>query len=85
MNNASTVRELQPPAGLPGDVDGLFQRQSVVGSNFDYPFHVAAAHQLGDHVGLAFMLSQVEDSDDVRMGAETSHGLSAVFLVSGLA
>ena len=42
---------------------------------FDDSFNVAAAHKLGDHVGLALFFSQVEDGDDVGMGAQPAHGL----------
>ena len=34
-----------------------------------------AAHQLSNHVGLAFMLTQVKHSDDVGMGAKPPHSL----------
>ena len=32
-------------------------------------------HQLGDDVGLAVLLPEVEDGDDVGVCAETAHGL----------
>ena len=38
-------------------------------------FHVAAAHQLRDHVRLVLFLAQVEDGDDVGMGTQPPHGL----------
>ncbi len=48
---------------------------SAVVGIFDETFHVATTHKLGDHVGLPFMLPQVEDGDDVRVGAEAAHGV----------
>ena len=47
----------------------------MVVSILDDSLHIAAAHELGDHIGLAFVLAQVEHSDDVGMGAEAAHGL----------
>jgi hypothetical protein len=47
----------------------------VVLGFLDQSFHIPATHKLGDHVGLVLLLSQVEDGDDVRMGAESSHCL----------
>ena len=44
VDDASAVGELQPPAGLFGNVDGLFQAKTVVGSVLDDAFHVAATH-----------------------------------------
>ena len=38
-------------------------------------FHISTVHQFGDHVGLILVPSQVEDGDDVRMGAQSSHSL----------
>ena len=35
----------------------------------------SAAHQFSDHVGLVLFSAQVEDGNDVGMGAESSHGL----------
>jgi len=32
-------------------------------------FHVTAAHQLGNHIRLVLFLAQVENGDDVRVGA----------------
>ena len=41
----------------------------------DESLSVAALHKLRDHIGLAFMISQVEDGDNVGVGAQASHGL----------
>ena len=76
MDDAPAVSELQSPTGFSGNFDGLLQGKSVVRGILDDPFHVAATHQLGDHVGLVRLLTQVEHGDDVRVGAETAHGLS---------
>ena len=75
MHDAPAVGELHATAGLLGDLDGLFQGNPVVLGVFDDAFNVAAAHELGDHVGLALFLTQVEDGDDVGMGAQPAHGL----------
>ena len=40
-----------------------------------HPFHVPAAHQFGDHVGLTLLLTQVENGDDVGVRAQAPHGL----------
>ncbi len=50
-------------------------QSSKVGIVFEDSLNIASAHEFGDHVGLNFMLSQVEHSDDVGVGAETAHGL----------
>ncbi len=75
MDYAPAVGELQAPAYGKGDVDCLFQRDAVVVGGFQHPFHVSTAHQLGDHVGSAVLLSQVEDGDYVRVGTQPAHGL----------
>ena len=75
MDDAATVGELQTTARLDGDIDSLFQRQPVPLGIFYDTFHVAAAHKLGDHVGLAWacpeavegFLTQIKDGDYVRM------------------
>ena len=72
VDDAPRVGEFQAPAGLLRDVDGLFQRQAVVGGVCDDSFHIAATHQLSDHVGLASLLTQIEHGDDMRMGAEAA-------------
>ena len=73
--DAPAVGELQAPAGLPSYADGLFQAKTVVSGIPDNAFYVAATHQLGDHVGLALVVSQVKHGNDMRMGAKTAHGL----------
>ena len=65
VHDALGVGELQAPARLHGYVHDLVQRDTMVGSAIDNAFDIATAHELGDHVGLAFMVSQVEDGDDV--------------------
>ncbi len=75
MDYAPRVGELQATAGLFGNVDGLLQGQAVVGGILDNPFNVAAAHQLGDHVGLVPLLTKIEHGDDVRVGTEAPHSL----------
>ena len=47
----------------------------MVGGVFDQSFHVAAAHDLGNHVGLYTFLTQIENRDDVWMGAQPAHCL----------
>ncbi len=75
MNDTSTVRELQPPAGLLCDVDGLFEWETMVGGVLDNPCHISPAHEFSDHVRLACLLAKIEHCDDVRVGAEPPHGL----------
>ncbi len=41
-----------------------------------HSFHIAAAHEFGDHVGLLCLLTQVEHGNDVWVGRLGSHGLS---------
>ena len=70
------VHLIAGPTRLPldrllGDVNGLFQGKTVVGGSFDDPFHIATAHQLGDHVGLAFVLqNHTHESWAVALGEE---------------
>ena len=47
----------------------------MVGSVFHHPFHITAPHQLRDNEGLALVLAEVEDSDDMGVGAEATHCL----------
>ena len=75
MDDALGVGELQAPARLHGHIYDLVQRDTMVRCVLDNAFDVATAHQLADHVGLAVMVSQVEDGDDVGVRAEASHGL----------
>ena len=58
------------------DVNGLVQSQTVVRSRVNESFDIASAHQLSHHVGLVLFLAQVEHGHDVRVGAQTPHGLS---------
>ena len=53
MDDAPAMGELQTPAGFMGDLDRLLQGKQVVGGVFDQAFNVTAAHELGDHKGLA--------------------------------
>ena len=75
MDYATTVGKLQTPAGFNRDIDGLVKSKAVVCGILDQPLDIAAAHKLGDHVGLVLFLTQIEDSDDVGVGAEPAHGL----------
>ena len=56
-------------ARLFGDVDGMLQGESAVVSILDNPLHISAAHRLGDHEWLSLVLAQVEQGDDVGVGA----------------
>ena len=57
------------------DFDGPPKWDPVVLSGADESLDVAPAHQLGHHVGVAPVVTQVEDGHDVGMGAQASHGL----------
>ena len=52
LDDATAVGELQTPAGLFGNRDGLIQGKPVFGGVLNQTFHVAAAHELGNDVGL---------------------------------
>ena len=75
MDNAPAVGELQAPAGLNGNADCLLQGKPVAVGLLNDAFHVAAAHEVRDHVGLVLFFSKVEDGDDMRVGTQPSHGL----------
>ena len=75
MDNSPGVGELKSPAGFLGYVDGLLQGKAVVGGVFDDTFNVSTAHQFGHPDGLAIVFTQVEDGDNVGMGAQPTHGL----------
>lgn len=75
MHDASRVGELQATADLLSYLDGPLQGNLVFWSIFNQPLDVASAHKLGDDVGPALMVSQVEDGDDVGIGAEPAHRL----------
>ena len=51
------------------------QLRPVVFGGFDYPVTVAASHEFGDNVGLALFLAQIENGDDMGVGAQPAHGL----------
>jgi hypothetical protein len=40
-----------------------------------HSFHVATAHEFGDHVGLVLFLTQVKNGNNVGVGAQPAHGL----------
>ncbi len=65
-----------PLADLVGDAQHLLQVELVLRCLLDDTLHVAAAHQLRDYVGLALLLAEVMDGNDVGVGAETPHRLS---------
>ncbi len=48
----------------------------MVRGGFYQSFYVTAAHELCDPERLVPFLAQIEDRDDVRMGAQPAHGLS---------
>ena len=75
VDDAPGVGKLQTPAGCCGDADGLLQGKAVAFGDLYHSFHVTASHELGDHVGLVLLLTQVEDGDDVGMGTQAAHGL----------
>ena len=75
MDDALGVGKLQALAGLHGDAEGVLQGELVVGGLLDEALDVAALHEFADHVGLVVLLAQVEDGDDVGVGAEAAHGL----------
>ena len=53
VDNAPRVGRLQTPSGLSGDLNRLLQGNQTVGGVFNQAFHIATAHEFGDHVGLA--------------------------------
>ena len=75
VDDSPTVGELHPPAGFLGDLDRLFQGKPVVRGAFNDPLNITAAHQFGDHLGLALFFSQVEDGDYVGVRAQAPHAL----------
>ena len=75
VDDAPAVGKLQTPAGLSGDADRLCQGKTVALGILYQTFHVAAAHQLGDHVRLVPLLAEIENSDDMGVGAQSAHSL----------
>ena len=75
VHDAPSVGELQPLAGLLGDLDSLFQGKPLVGGSLYQTFYITAAHQFGNHVGLVRLLTQVEDGDYVRVRTQATHSL----------
>ena len=69
------MSELHPPAGFLGYLDCLLQGKPVVLCVLYHPFHVPAAHQFSDHVGLVLFLAQVKDRNDMGMRAQAPHSL----------
>ena len=69
------VGELQTPAYLRSQVDGPLQGQTMVLGLLQQRLNIAAGHERQDHVGLARLIAEVEDLDDVRMVPKSSHGL----------
>ena len=68
VNDTPTVSGRHPPTGFLGYLDCLLQGEPVVFAILYDSFYVAAAHELGDHVGLAVLFAQTEDCD--YMGVE---------------
>ena len=75
VDDAPAVGKLQASAGLLGDLDCLLQGKPVVCGIIYQTLYIASAHELGDHVGLALVLAQVENGDDMGVGAQPAHGL----------
>ena len=76
VHDALGVGELQAPAYLRRQVDGLLQRQPMVLGLLQQRPYIATGHEGQDHVGLAVVLPEVVDGQDVGMVAEPSHCLS---------
>jgi hypothetical protein len=67
---------LKAPAHFLADGDASLQGNAVVFGFLDEPFNVSTIHELGDHVRLSFVITQIEDSHDMWVGAQPPHGLS---------
>jgi hypothetical protein len=76
MYFAPRMCELQTSACLDGYGDGLFQGEASTLGVLQNTLYITAAQEFDDHEGLAFVLSEVEYRNDVRMRAKTSHRLS---------
>jgi hypothetical protein len=67
--------KLEAAADRVADLDDALDRQTVVLRLLDEALDVAAGQERKDHVGLAVFLTNVVDRDDVRVVAESAHGL----------
>ena len=67
------VGKLKTLAHRPGDTNRLRDGKAVLGGLVDQLLDITALHEVGDQVGLTFMLAYVVDDDDARVGTETSH------------
>ena len=74
VHHALLVGESQSARDPLRNPQRLLGRQRPLGL-LEQPLHVTAAHQLGDDVRLALVLTEVEHADHVRVGAEAAHRL----------
>ena len=75
VHDAALVGVLQPLGHLVAELQDALHGHAVVGGFVNEVLDIAAAHELGDHVGLAVLLAEVKDGDDVRVRAEPAHRL----------
>ena len=74
MDYALGVGEFQGVADSLPDDDRILSGHAPIGRVLDQVSHVAATHQVLDHVGLSFVVPQLKHGDNVRMG-KARHGL----------
>jgi hypothetical protein len=75
VHDAARVRVVERLADLVRDADRLRDRETVTRRLGQEPLDVAARHVLAHDVGLARLLADVVDGDDVGMVAKPRHGL----------
>lgn len=75
MDYAVRVGVLERLADLVGDAERLLQGKPMALGPLDEPFDIAAAHELGHEIGLAALLTDVVNGDDVLVVAQLTHRL----------